>query len=474
MLTKLRYVRSTTLPRCSLPTASRQQWSFAPGKFHHSSSILRCSGLSWQRAQISVKSFATKAHYQGSKPNSKFNRNLVLPGCIGLLTCLAVGGFNLSTTSLEAATPTTAAAGQSTSTGLEPPSSAKQKPKRLKSKASSMRRMRDNLRLFSGNANVELAQAVAEELGIRLGHIHVGRFADGEVSVTCHENVRGKDVYIVQPTCAPANENLMELLLMVSTMRRASARRITAVIPYYGYARQDRKDTARVPISAADVARLLEAMGVDRVIAVDLHCGQIQGFFGPQVPVDNLAGGHVGVDYFASKYHEDKTLQNPVIVSPDAGGVARAKRFREELKTHHGIDAGLAMIIKQRKRAGEIASMDLVGSVEGSDVIIVDDMIDTAGTLTKAANEIKNFGAQRVFAFASHGLFNGPASSRIEKSALEEVVVVNTVPLRTETKRNEKITQLTIAPLLAETIQRIHEKKSVSEIFTRHKNGKSS
>ena len=195
------------------------------------------------------------------------------------------------------------------------------------------------------------------------------------------ENVRGKDVYLIQPTCPPVNENLVELFLMVSTMRRASARRITAVIPYYGYARQDRKMTSRVPISAADVARLLEAMGVDRVVAVDLHCGQIQGFFGPRVPVDNLDGGTVGVHYFGQK-----DLENPVIVSPDAGGVYRAKKFREGLKKHYKVDAGLAMIIKQRRKAGEIESMDLVGSVDGSDVVIVDDMIDTAGTLCKAAN----------------------------------------------------------------------------------------
>ena len=193
--------------------------------------------------------------------------------------------------------------------------------------------------------------------------------------------MRGKDVYLIQPTCPPVNENLVELFLMVSTMRRASARRITAVIPYYGYARQDRKMTSRVPISAADVARLLEAMGVDRVVAVDLHCGQIQGFFGPRVPVDNLDGGTVGVHYFGQK-----DLENPVIVSPDAGGVYRAKKFREGLKKHYKVDAGLAMIIKQRRKAGEIESMDLVGSVDGSDVVIVDDMIDTAGTLCKAAN----------------------------------------------------------------------------------------
>ncbi len=227
------------------------------------------------------------------------------------------------------------------------------------------------MKLFSGNANPKLAAEIAGQLGMNLGKITVSRFADGEVNVMVHENVRGKDVYIVQPTCSPVNESLMELLLMVSTMRRSSARRITAVIPYYGYARQDRKMQARVPISAADVARLLEAMGVDRVVAVDLHCGQIQGFFGPRVPVDNLDGGTVGVSYFG-----DKDLHNPVIVSPDAGGVYRAKKFREGMAQKYDVDAGLAMIIKQRARANEVDRMDLVGSVMDSDVVIVDDMID--------------------------------------------------------------------------------------------------
>jgi ribose-phosphate pyrophosphokinase len=279
--------------------------------------------------------------------------------------------------------------------------------------------------------------------------------------VQVHDNVRGKDVYIVQPTSPPVNEHLMELLLLVSTMRRASAERITCVIPYYGYARQDRKMTARVPISAADVARLLEAMGVDRVVAVDLHCGQIQGFFGPRVPVDNLDAGTVGVAYFAAK-----GLVNPVVVSPDAGGVYRAKQFREGLNMQApALDAGLAMIIKQRPKAGQIEHMDLVGSVENSDVVIVDDMIDTAGTLCAAAANLKANGARKVFAFASHGLFSGTASDRIARSVLEEVVVTNTIPLKASAKANEKIVQLSVAPLLAEAIKRVHLKQSVSELF---------
>lgn len=321
-----------------------------------------------------------------------------------------------------------------------------------------------DLTLFSGNANVELAQQIADTLNCPLGNITVSRFADGEVNVMVHENVRGRDVYIIQPTSPPVNEHLMELLLMVSTMRRASADRITAVIPYYGYARQDRKMTARVPISAADVARLLEAMGVDRVIAVDLHCGQIQGFFGPRVPVDNLDAGVIGVDYFKSR-----GLENAIVVSPDAGGVYRAKQFREGLNHNTHLDAGLAMIIKQRPKAGQVERMDLVGSVEGSDVVIVDDMIDTAGTLCQAAANLKANGAKRVFAFASHGLFSGPASDRIKRSVLEEVVVVNSVPLKANAKTNSKIKQLSVAPLLANAIARVHLKQSVSSLFSHPK-----
>ena len=316
------------------------------------------------------------------------------------------------------------------------------------------------MKIFTGNANKALADEIAKHLRINLGKITVGKFADGEVNVVIGENVRGKDVYIVQPTSPPVNENLMELLLMISTMRRASARKITAVIPYYGYARQDRKMTARVPISAADIARLLEAMGVDRVIAVDLHCGQIQGFFGPRVPVDNLDGGMVGISYFG-----DMDLVNPVIVSPDAGGVYRAKQFREALSKKHDVDCGLAMIVKQRAKANEIERMDLVGSVENGDAIIVDDMVDTAGTLCKAADELKKFGARRVYAFASHGVFSGPAPTRIANSALTELVVLDTVKLNDASAATGKIHQLTVGPLLAQAIYNIHNKKSISALF---------
>ena len=316
------------------------------------------------------------------------------------------------------------------------------------------------IKLFTGNANKQLALDIADQLKLSLGKILVTHFADGEVNVMVNENVRGKDVFIIQSTSPPVNETLMELLLMISTMKRASARKITAVIPYYGYARQDRKMQARVPISAADVARLLEAMGVDRVVAVDLHCGQIQGFFGPRVPVDNLDGGMVGVSYFG-----DMDLNNPVIVSPDAGGVYRAKKFREALSKKHDVDCSLAMIVKQRAKANEIDRMDLVGSVEGCDAIIVDDMVDTAGTLCKAADVLKEMGARRVFAFATHGVLSGPASTRIANSVLTELVVLDTVPLSEAAQATGKVTQLSVAPLLGQAIYNIHNRKSVSALF---------
>jgi len=332
---------------------------------------------------------------------------------------------------------------------------------RLEAATAKAKRHSAGLKLFSGNGNMGLSLEVAKVLGINLGKATVGRFADGEVNVMIHENVRGKDVYIIQPTCPPVNDNIMELLLMVSTLNRASARRITVVIPYYGYARQDRKMQARVPISAADVARLLEAMGIDRVIAVDLHCGQIQGFFGPRVPVDNLDGGIVGIDYFG-----DKDLHNPVVVSPDAGGVYRAKKFKEGLTHKFDMhDIGLAMIIKQRARAGTVDKMDLVGEVKDCDCIIVDDMIDTAGTLCKAADVLIAKGAKRVFAFASHGLLSGPGNDRIANSKMEECVILNTIPSSPQRSANEKLTELSVAPLLAQTIFNIHAKKSISALF---------
>lgn len=318
------------------------------------------------------------------------------------------------------------------------------------------------MQLFTGNSNRPLAEDVATHLGVDLGRMTVGRFADGEVTVVVQDNVRGKDVYILQSTCPPVNENIMELLLMISCMRRASARKITAVMPYYGYARQNSKMTARVPISAADVAKLMEAMGVDRVVAVDLHRAQIQGFFGPRVPVDNLDGSMVGVSYFG-----DMGLTNPVIVSPDAGGVYRAKQFRDGLAKKYDIEAGLAMIVKQKTKDNEIKGMDLVGSVKDCDVILVVDMVDTAGTLCKAADKLKANGARRVYAFASHAVMSGPAASRIAHSSIDEVVVLDTIPLTEQcvATLGKKIVQLPIGPLLAQAIYNIDRKKSLSALF---------
>ncbi|EUD69145.1 ribose-phosphate pyrophosphokinase [Plasmodium inui San Antonio 1] len=318
----------------------------------------------------------------------------------------------------------------------------------------------ENAILFSGSSNPLLSKNIADHLGTTLGRVHLKRFADGEVSMQFLESIRGKDVYIIQPTCPPVNENLIELLLMISTCRRASAKKITAVIPYYGYARQDRKLSSRVPISAADVARMIEAMGVDRVVAIDLHSGQIQGFFGPRVPVDNLEAQLIGLDYFTKK-----DLYKPVIVSPDAGGVYRARKFQDGLN-HRGVsECGIAMLIKQRTKPNEIEKMDLVGNVYDSDVIIVDDMIDTSGTLCEAAKQLKKHGARRVFAFATHGLFSGPAIDRIENSPLEEVVVTDTVKSNKNIDSCKKITKLSVSVLVADAIRRIHQKESLNDLF---------
>lgn len=328
----------------------------------------------------------------------------------------------------------------------------------------------DNALVFSGTAVPGLSSSIAKFLGIELASLSSKRFTDGEVSIQVQNSVRGKDVYLIQSVCrsdnGSVNDALVELLLLISTLRRASARKITALIPYYGYARQDRKMKSRVPISASDVARMITTMGVDRVVAIDLHCGQIQGFFPPQVPVDNLDAGPVGAAYFS-----EKTLVKPVIVSPDAGGVYRAKEFGNTLSRllaeKHGVETavGLAIIIKQRSGASKIESMDLVGEVNGCDCVICDDMIDTAGTLCKAAQALHDKGARTVYAFATHGLFSGPAAERIKSSVLKEVVVSDTVPLPDACKLVDRIKQITLAPLLAETIKRIQTNKSVSNLF---------
>lgn len=323
--------------------------------------------------------------------------------------------------------------------------------------------------IFAGNASSKLAEEIADHLGMSISDADVGKFADGETYVRINETVRGKDCYIIQSTCPPVNDHLMELFLLISTLKRASAKSITAVIPYYGYARQDRKTENRVSIGAADVARLLETMGVDSVISVDLHCWQIEGFFDNKVPVINLEAGIIGLEYMLEDF-DIENLDELVVVSPDAGGVGRAKRFQESLINRGFPGVGLAMIIKQRAKAGVVSKMDLVGSVDGKDCIIVDDMIDTAGTLCKAAGELKEMGANKVYAFATHGVFSGPAPERLKDSVLEKVIVTNTIPLSDEfiqTVPKNKYEHLSIGTFIAETMRRIYLKESVSSMYGR-------
>jgi len=305
------------------------------------------------------------------------------------------------------------------------------------------------LKLFSGNANRPLTDEIAQYLHIPIADADLTRFSDGEVFVQINENVRGADVFVVQPTCPPVNDNLMELLIMIDALKRASAHRITAVLPYYGYARQDRKVQPRVPITAKLVADLLEAAGVDRVLALDLHAGQIQGFF--NIPVDHLFAAPVIIDYLGKK-----DLRDPVIVSPDAGGVERARAIAKRLK------AGLAIIDKRRDGPNVAVVMHLIGEVEGKDVVVIDDMIDTAGTLIQAVSALEREGARRIVACGVHPVLSGPALDRIKSSPLEEVVVTNSIPVA---RRSAQITVLTVAPLLGEAIRRIHDEESVSTLF---------
>ncbi|MBS0624730.1 MAG: ribose-phosphate pyrophosphokinase [Verrucomicrobia bacterium] len=318
-----------------------------------------------------------------------------------------------------------------------------------------------SLKLFSGSANEPLAQAVAECLNMPLSEAKIGRFNDGEIRIQIMENVRNCDCYIVQSTCispnSSVNDNLMELYLLIRAMKRSSAKSVTAVIPYFGYARQDRKMTGRVPISASDVAMMMEWAGADHVMAVDLHCGQIQGFF-HQAPVDNLFASMIFVPYIAKA-----GLHDPVIISPDAGGVERAKFFIDGLQAC-GVPSRMAVIIKQRSEPGVVESMHLVGRVQGSDVVIVDDICDTAGTLVKAAQQLKENGARRVFACITHPLLSGPACERIENSCIEELVVTDTISLRCPTVP-KNLVQLSIAPLLAAAIDRTSKGESLSDLF---------
>jgi ribose-phosphate pyrophosphokinase len=310
-----------------------------------------------------------------------------------------------------------------------------------------------DLKLFTGNANRPLAEEIAQYLRVPLSDADVTRFSDGEVYVQVNENVRGADVFVIQPTCPPVNDTLMELLIMIDALKRASAHRITAVLPYYGYARQDRKVQPRVPISAKLVADLLEAAGVDRVLALDLHAGQIQGFF--NIPVDHLfAGPVVMIDYLRKK-----DLRDPVLVSPDAGGVERARAIAKRL------NASLAIIDKRRDRPGAAVAMNLIGDVEGRDAVVIDDMIDTAGTLVQAVTAIQREGARRILACGIHPVLSGPAIDRIKGSPIEEVVVTNSIPVAADKRAAGRLTVLTVAPLLGEAIRRIHDEESVSTLF---------
>ena len=311
-----------------------------------------------------------------------------------------------------------------------------------------------DMMIFSGNANPKLAAKVAAHLGLSVGEATVGRFSDGEIMVEILEHVRGKDVFVIQPTCAPANDNLMELLTLVDALRRASAMRITAVVPYFGYARQDRRvRSARVPITAKIVADMMASVGVDRVLTVDLHADQIQGFF--YIPVDNVYGSPVLLeDIVAQKY------ENLKIVSPDVGGVVRARAFAKRLS-----DSELAIIDKRRARPNESEVMNIIGDVKGHTCVLVDDMVDTAGTLCAAARALKEAGAIKVVAYATHPVLSGNAIKNIESSLLDEVVVTDTIALKPEAVACKRIRQLSLARVLSETIRRISEEESISSMF---------
>jgi ribose-phosphate pyrophosphokinase len=313
--------------------------------------------------------------------------------------------------------------------------------------------MPDGIQLLTGNANRELAQKVSGRIGIPLTDTTVTTFSDGELMVQINENVRGSDVFVIQPTCTPVNRNLMELLLMIDALKRASARRITAVIPYYGYARQDRKVLPRVPISSKLVADLLTAAGTNRVLTIDLHAAQIQGFF--NIPVDHLYAAPVLHEYFRSG-----NFHNLVVVSPDAGGVERARMFAKRL------NASLAIIDKRREAANVSKVMYVIGDVRGKDAIILDDMIDTAGTITQAARAIIENGASRVMAACSHAVLSGPAINLINESPLELVVTTDTIPLADKVAICSKLKVLGISDLLAEAIKRIHDESSVNSLFS--------
>ncbi len=312
--------------------------------------------------------------------------------------------------------------------------------------------MKDQIKIFAGSSNRPLALAIGEAIGVPLGMAEIGRFSDGEVQVEITENVRGADVFVVQPTGPPANHNIMELLIMLDAFKRSSASRVTAVLPYYGYARQDRKDKPRVPITAKLVADLIEAAGADRVLCVDLHAAQIQGFF--DIPVDHLFAAPVLLDAI-----RDANLDPLTVVSPDAGGVERARAFAKRL------GAGLAIVDKRRKGKNEVEVLHVIGDVRDRNVVVVDDIIDTAGTLINTVIALRDAGARRMFAGCVHPVLSGPAIDRVNASPIERLFCTNTLPLDEKLSRCPLLTPLSIAPLLAEAIQRIHQGASVSSLF---------
>ena len=304
-------------------------------------------------------------------------------------------------------------------------------------------------KVFSGTANQELSRQIAKYLGIPLSEASIKRFSDGEISVQIGESVRGKDVFIIQSTCAPTDTNLMELLILTDAIKRSSASTVTAVIPYFGYARQDRKAAPRVPITAKLVANMIETAGIDRVVTMDLHAGQIQGFF--DIPVDNLYGTITFINYLKNKH-----LSNPIVASPDVGGVARARSLAKQL------NLDLAIIDKRREKANESEVMNVIGDANGKDVILIDDIVDTAGTLIKAAAAFKERGATSVTAFCTHPVLSGPAYERIAAGAIDELVVTDTIPLK---EQNEHIKVISVAPLFAEVIRRVYHDESVNNLF---------
>ena len=313
--------------------------------------------------------------------------------------------------------------------------------------------MKDEIKIFAGNSNHPLSEAIAKYIGVPLGQAVVGRFSDGECQVEITENVRGGDVFVIQSMCTPTNDHLMELLLMLDAFKRASARRITAVIPYYGYARQDRKVAPRVPISAKLIADLITTAGASRVLTVDLHAGQIQGFF--DVPVDNVYANPVLLEYLRDRIGRREVT----VISPDAGGVERARAFAKRL------DANLAVIDKRRARPNEVAEMQIIGDVDGRVAVIVDDMVDTAGTLCAAAKAVRDAGAPLVFACATHAVLSGPAIERLTKSNIDELIVTDTIPRRADAAKLAKLHVLSVAPLLGEAIRRTHDEASITSLF---------